>query len=96
MDPTSGSEPAPWPSITLYAGTSGRLFKSTDAGANWAAANPGLPTTNFWSFTIDPRTPSNLYALTFDGGRSVRDQRDVGCDRRSYNGGDEMRRAVDS
>ena len=47
-----GGTSAPWPLIpsrpsTLYAGTDGAgVFKSTDAGATWSAANAGLPDTS--------------------------------------------------
>jgi len=64
---------------TLYAGTrlcngytgcSGSVFKSTDAGANWSAANAGLPKTAHLSgisalaLAIDPKTPRTLYVAT--------------------------------
>jgi len=49
---------------TLYAGTTGGVFKSTNAGANWRASG-GLTDTSVT--TIDPLVPSTLYAST-DGG----------------------------
>src|SRR5262249_36609184 len=60
------------PSI-VYAGGSGAIFKSTDAGVSWKAASSGLPSTPIWmsALVIDPQNPSTLYAATsgaaFDG-----------------------------
>jgi len=59
---------------TLYAGTGhwfgdgsaiGEVYKSTDGGSTWSAANTGLrsPVT---ALAIDPTTPSTLYAGTYD------------------------------
>jgi photosystem II stability/assembly factor-like uncharacterized protein len=55
---------------TLYAGTwNGGVFKSTDSGGTWAAANTGLPTTYIYiqALAINPTTPATLYAGTSDG-----------------------------
>src|SRR5262249_38845525 len=61
---------------TLYAGTPGGLFKSTDGAATWRLSNYGLPTPNtpgstVTSLAIDPRTPSTIYAgvrgISIDG-----------------------------
>jgi hypothetical protein len=53
---------------TLYAGGSGGVFKSTDGGDTWGAANAGLPTTDaVWALAIDPSTPQTLYAGTLFG-----------------------------
>ena len=60
---------------TLYAGTqgggmfrSGGVFKSTDGGATWSAANDGLPmNAQVQTLAIDPATPRTLYAGTADG-----------------------------
>jgi hypothetical protein len=51
---------------TIYAGTSGTgVFKSTDAGATWSAANTGLPSnTSVSALAIDPTMPRTLYAGT--------------------------------
>jgi len=58
---------------TLYAGTGGGfpaidghgVFKSTDAGVTWAAANTGLPpSTCVSAVAIDPLVPGTLYAAT--------------------------------
>ena len=50
---------------TVYAGTIGGMFKSTDGGGTWT-----LATNNFsqvYSIAIDPVTPSTLYAGYFGG-----------------------------
>jgi hypothetical protein len=60
---------------TLYAGTEGGVFKSTDGGEAWSAVNIGLPwigesLSGFASVTalaIDSATPTTLYAGTEDG-----------------------------
>jgi hypothetical protein len=44
---------------TLYSGTPGGLFKSTDAGASWSASRP---VNTIAALAIDPLTPSILYA----------------------------------
>lgn len=62
IDPTS---PA-----TIYAGTSdGGVFRSTDRGASWNAANQGIPvepipefSLNIRSLVVDPLRPGTLYA----------------------------------
>lgn len=43
------------------------MFKSTNGGANWSAANTGLTKTDVRALAIDPATPATLYAGT-DGG----------------------------
>jgi hypothetical protein len=54
---------------TLYAGTSGDgVFKSTNGGGNWTAANTGLTNTDVNTLAIDPATPTTLYAGTHGGG----------------------------
>src|SRR6185295_1321550 len=53
---------------TLYAGTSGGVFKSTTAGASWSAINSGLATADVRSLAIDPSTPATLYAGTYSSG----------------------------
>ena len=54
---------------TLYAGTSGGVYKSTDDGASWVASNNGLPgLRDARGLVIDPTNPSTLYAGTdFEG-----------------------------
>jgi photosystem II stability/assembly factor-like uncharacterized protein len=55
MDPRNPS--------TVYAGTSGGVFKTTNGGASWKAANSGL-TAGYIAraIIIDPQNPSILYA----------------------------------
>jgi hypothetical protein len=54
---------------TLYAATRGfGVFKSTDGGASWSAANTGLPPFRFvQALALDPLTPTTLYAGTGGG-----------------------------
>ncbi|MCI0529725.1 MAG: SBBP repeat-containing protein, partial [Nitrospira sp.] len=40
------------------------VFKSANGGSNWSAINKGLPNTDIFALTIDPQTPSTLYAGT--------------------------------
>jgi photosystem II stability/assembly factor-like uncharacterized protein len=53
---------------TLYAGAEGfngtasGVFKSTNGGGTWEAANNGLPIKTVVSLAIDPKTPATLYA----------------------------------
>src|SRR5437899_2516260 len=50
---------------TLYAGTyRGGVFKSTNGGESWIAANTGLPDCQVSALAIDPQTPATLYAGT--------------------------------
>ena len=60
MDP---SAPA-----TLYAGTVGGVFKSTNGGGSWTAINTGLTNTEVQALAIDPSAPGTLYAGTYGGG----------------------------
>ena len=54
---------------TLYAGTGGGgVFKSTNGGAGWSAANTGLTNTNVLALALAPATPSTPYAGTAGGG----------------------------
>jgi photosystem II stability/assembly factor-like uncharacterized protein len=53
---------------TLYAGTHGGVFKSTDGGASWAAMNTGLPHGAYvTALALDPTTPTTLYAGAYGG-----------------------------
>jgi len=52
---------------TLYAGTDGGVFKSTNGGGHWSAVNAGLTNTNVRALAIDPVTPTTLYAGTGRG-----------------------------
>jgi photosystem II stability/assembly factor-like uncharacterized protein len=49
---------------TLYAGTDGGVFKSTNDGGTWSAANTGLANTYIQALAIDPTTPTTLYVGT--------------------------------
>lgn len=51
---------------TLYAGTTYGVFKSTNAGRSWQAADFGVPTV--FVLAVDPHTPTTLYAGTFRNG----------------------------
>jgi hypothetical protein len=57
---------------TLYAGTFGGVFKSTDGGGSWQAMNIGLVDSFgfvpfVYALVIDPVTPTTLYAGTSGG-----------------------------
>jgi ligand-binding sensor domain-containing protein len=51
---------------TLYAGTNGGVFKSTDDGNNWSAVNTGLSNTSIRALAVDGN--NTLYAGTDGGG----------------------------
>ena len=54
---------------TLYAGMyAGGVFKSTDAGGTWIAANTGLPNPIVYALAIDPSNPATLYIGTDHNG----------------------------
>jgi photosystem II stability/assembly factor-like uncharacterized protein len=61
---------------TLYAAgiecgtwqTGGVVFKSTDSGGTWVAANTGLTNLNVLALAINPANPATLYAGTDFGG----------------------------
>ncbi|HMZ08838.1 MAG TPA: hypothetical protein PK078_14575, partial [Anaerolineales bacterium] len=53
----------------LYAGVyGGGVFKTTDSGWNWQAANKGLTSVIVQSLVIDPKTPTTVYAGTGNSG----------------------------
>ena len=52
---------------TLYVGTNGGVFKSTDSGGTWAAVNTGLPTLDVRALALDPTGATTLYAGLADG-----------------------------
>ena len=52
---------------TLYAATSGGVYKSTDGGARWQKANSGITTTEVVSLAMSPTNPLVLYAATAHG-----------------------------
>jgi hypothetical protein len=52
----------------LYLGGYGGVYKTTNGGTNWAAANTGLPTyPGAQALAVDPGTPSNIYLGTGTG-----------------------------
>lgn len=56
---------------TLYAGVygdGGGVFKTTDGGWSWNAANKGLTSVIVQSLVIDPKTPTTVYAGTGNSG----------------------------
>ena len=58
----------PSTSTTLYAGTNGGVFKSTDGASSWQAVNTGLPENlAVQALAIDHTTPRTLYAGTGSG-----------------------------
>lgn len=54
---------------TLYAGTQGGVFKSTNAGSTWSPFDNGLMGSRIWGLAIDPHEPHTLHAGT--GGNGV-------------------------
>ena len=52
---------------TLYAGTGGGVFKSSDGGGSWTAINSGLTSFDVVALAIDPQNPSRIYAGTSGG-----------------------------
>lgn len=55
----------------IYAGVygdGGGVFKTTDGGWNWYAANNGLTSVIVQSLVIDPKTPTTIYAGTGNNG----------------------------
>ncbi|MCX6096908.1 MAG: stalk domain-containing protein [Caldiserica bacterium] len=60
---------SPFTPTTLFAGTVGSgVYRSTDSGTTWAAANTGLTTPWIVSIAINPAMPSTVYAGTYGGG----------------------------
>jgi len=69
IDPATPSTVYAAGTTDYQAGTNGGgIFKSTNGGATWVAANTGLTDTYVTSLVIDPVTPATLYAGTFGGG----------------------------
>ncbi|WP_243370529.1 choice-of-anchor D domain-containing protein [Geotalea sp. SG265] len=57
------------PPSTIYAGThSGGVFKSSDGGVTWSAANNGLGNPTVLALVADPAQPATIYAGTYDSG----------------------------
>jgi photosystem II stability/assembly factor-like uncharacterized protein len=59
MDPSN--------SQTIYAGTGGGVWKSTNGGASWVAVSSGLTDMNVYALAVDPSNPQLIYAGTFEG-----------------------------
>jgi photosystem II stability/assembly factor-like uncharacterized protein len=53
---------------TIYAGTWGGVFRSTDGGESWNAVNSGLTSLIVPALSIRPDTPTTIYAGTYGGG----------------------------
>src|SRR6266404_2340121 len=70
---------------TVYAGTSGGIFKSIDAGKSWSAVNSGLTTFDIANLSIDPQNPGTVYAVTYGSG--VFKSTDAGVNWRPVNSG---------
>jgi len=60
VDPTN--------TATIYAGGSGRIFKSVDRGASWTAASLSRGSSEVHALAIDPHEPEILYAGTLGEG----------------------------
>ncbi len=52
---------------TVYAGTLGGVFKTTNGGTAWTAVNAGLTNTSVEALAIDPSNPQTVYAGTGGG-----------------------------
>jgi len=68
IDPTPVTDPLT--GRTLYLGTKGGIYKSTDSGSNWTPKNTGLNIANakdMKQVLPVPGTPGALYAATKDG-----------------------------
>ncbi|MBN1349182.1 choice-of-anchor D domain-containing protein [candidate division KSB1 bacterium] len=53
---------------TLYAGTYGGIFKSTDGGASWREINHGLADPWIQAIAVDPQNPQRIYLGTSHDG----------------------------
>jgi len=53
---------------TLYAGTTGGVFKSINGGQSWSALYPGLTNPIVRALAVAPTTPSTIYAGTAGNG----------------------------
>jgi ligand-binding sensor domain-containing protein len=52
---------------TLYAGTDGGVFASSDGSKSWTASAAGLPRTVVYALALDPADPSRIFAGTAAG-----------------------------
>jgi photosystem II stability/assembly factor-like uncharacterized protein len=57
---------APSDPETVYAGTFGGVYKSTDAGANWSDVSNDLGSHVIWSVAVDPGDANTVYAASED------------------------------
>src|SRR5262245_18813806 len=57
----------PMNTSTIYVGTGRGIRKSTDGGKSWFTANIGLTSSIVRDLSVDPVTPSTLYAVTTGG-----------------------------
>jgi photosystem II stability/assembly factor-like uncharacterized protein len=57
----------PGDSATVYAATGSGIFRSTNGGETWHAANDGLTDTYVFDLALDPRNSATLYAGTESG-----------------------------
>jgi photosystem II stability/assembly factor-like uncharacterized protein len=60
---------------TLFAGTDGGLFKSTNFGLNWIDISEGMSTTQFYRFGGTPQNPDFMIGGTQDNGTNLYDER---------------------
>ncbi len=56
---------------TLYTGTDGGLFRSTNFGANWTDISEGMATTQFYRFGGTPQNPDYMIGGTQDNGSNL-------------------------
>lgn len=52
---------------TLYVGTLGGVFKTTNGGASWSPSNTGLNSAEVSTLSIAPSNPATLYTVTAGG-----------------------------
>src|SRR6516164_4235411 len=57
---------APSDPETVYVGTFGGVYKSTDAGANWSDVSSDLGSHVIWSVAVDPDDANTVYAASED------------------------------
>jgi photosystem II stability/assembly factor-like uncharacterized protein len=55
---------APISPLTVYAGTSGSIFKSTDGGNIWNGVSGQLSDVSMNTAALDPKSPQTVYAGT--------------------------------
>jgi len=48
---------------TLYTATGDGVWKSANSGSTWRSASRGLPSGYISGIAVDPRYPTNLYAV---------------------------------